>query len=468
MRSRFATVLAAAALAAPTFAGGAPATAAPVAPGFTSPNVEWLGTIPEVGAIGAKFIVDRTGKAAYMYVTGVGGLTIYDVRNPELPVPMGKLPLPHFENEDVDGNNDVAIISTSPGGQIFIIDVRNKLAPVLATMVETDDGDAHTSNCIDNCDKWLYATEGSYLKAVDLGAALAGDGDAVHRVKYDKYVGPVHDVDQDEDGIVWMTGNEGGAAYAVHPLGKGYSAAMQKKTRKASPTNPVNISNMFRNGKNYGRGPDVNDFILHNSKRPANAVYKQTKGKSAIARGGVFLTTEEDYFGDIDGQCGGAGRFHTWDATGFKNGAPLRKLDTFTLKEATLDPVKGEKQVGTAFCGAHWFTVKNNIVAIGMYAAGTRFLDVSNPRDIKQVGFWFTPDQETWAAYWVPGTDIVYTADVERGIDILRYSKSAKAKPVMAPAPVKTPGAALRFDVRPRAESALGYACLVAVPRKRG
>jgi hypothetical protein len=207
---------------------------------------------------------------------------------------------------------------------------------------------------------------------------------------------------------------------------------------------------------------------MHNSKRPLDAVYKQRKGASKIAKGGVFLTTEEDYLPeDATAGCKGAGRFHTWDATGsLENGTPLRRLDTFELKTTTLDPVKGEKQLGDALCGAHWFTVRDNIVAIGMYGAGTRFLDVSDPRDIKQVGFWFSADQATWAAYWVPGSNgIVYTADVERGIDILRFTKPKPGTTYMAPAPVLTKSAKLRFDVRPSSESAVGYACLVATPR---
>lgn len=470
MRARLAILLAAASLVAPGAGSVVPAGATPVPPGFTSPNVEWLGNVPGP-AIGAKFITDAKGKATWMYVTGPQGLAIYDVRNPELPLLTGTLPLAHFENEDVDGNNDVAIISTSPGGEMYVIDVRNKSVPTLKLRLNSGDRDAHTSNCLDNCARWFYATDGRYLKAVDLKAALDGVGEAVHQVEYDQYVGSVHDVDQDAAGIVWMTGSRGGAAYATRPLTRGVSAKMRARTRKASPTNPVNVSNMFVNGENTGRGPEVNDFIMHNSKRPTDAVYKQRKGARPIAKGGVFLTTEEDYMpGDAAGGCTGSGRFHTWDATGsIENGTPLRRLDTFTLKEATLDPVKGDKQMGNVFCGAHWFTVHKNVVAIGMYGAGTRFLDVSDPRDIKQVGFWFTADQLAWAAYWVPGSNgIVYTADVERGIDILRYKPPSRdGEAIKAPAPIRTPGAKLRFDVRPSANSAKGYACLTATPRRQ-
>ncbi|HEU0130323.1 MAG TPA: hypothetical protein VFQ85_04950 [Mycobacteriales bacterium] len=469
MRARLASALAAIALLAPAAATTPRAVATPVAPGFTSPNVEWLAQLPDTGGISGRFVTDKAGKAKWFYLTTVSGLSIYDVSNPELPVPQGRLPLPHFENEDVDGNEDVAIVSTSPGGQIFVIDVRNKLAPTLLTTLQADDYDAHTSSCLDGCARWFYATEGNYLKAVDLRAALAGDGNAIHRVNYDSYVGDVHDLDQDAAGIVWMTGRRGGAGYTMRPLTKGVSAAVRAKTRTASPTNPVNVTNMVQRGHNYGNDPDVNDFTMHNSQRPTGAVYTQTRGKPRLAKGGVLLTTEEDYASDLTGGCKGAGRFHTWDATGsVENGTPLRRLDTFELAEATLDPANGQKQVADALCGAHWFTVRDNVVAMGMYAAGTRFLDVSNPRDIRQVGYWIAPDQETWAAYWVPGSDgVVYTVDLERGVDILRFTKPKAGTTVMAPAPIRTGGAHLRFDVRPRSETDLGYACPVVV-RRRG
>ncbi|MCA1822847.1 MAG: LVIVD repeat-containing protein [Mycobacteriales bacterium] len=465
MRPRLALLAAASTLALPTLAGTLTAAhATPVAPGsFSSPNVEWLGNIPDAAGISAKFITDG-GKAKWMYLSTSKGLTIYDVSNPELPLPAGSLPLPNFENEDIDGNDKLAVISTSPGGDVYVIDTTNKNLPTLAAHLTTNDGDAHTSNCIDACDRWLYSTEGSYLKAIDLQQALAGGSDAqvIHRINFDDYVGAVHDVDQDATGIVWMTGGNGGAGYAVHPLTTGVSAALRQRTRNASPLNPVNVTNMIVNGKNWGRDKSVNDFILHNSKRPSRATYRQTPGASQIEQGGVFLTTEEDYLGDTGGgaaECSGAGRFHTWDATGSTaTGAPLRKLDTFTLSEGTLDPIKGDRQVATPFCGAHWFTVQDNIVAIGMYDAGTRFLDVSDPRKIRQVGFFFSADQETWASYWVPGSNIAYSVDLERGLDILQYKGTPPAGTVYrAPAPVRTKPTFLRPS------PTLGYACPLVV-----
>jgi hypothetical protein len=280
----------------------------------------------------------------------------------------------------------------------------------------------------------------------------------------------VHDVEQDEDGIVWMAGDNGVAGYAVAPVRRG-SVAMRTRTRRASVAKPVLVTDMVVGGQNLGRDPRINRNILHSTKRPRNAVYRQSPGRSRIAPGGVLFVTEElklDRDGVQDGRvgdCSNAGRFHTFDATGsVEQGTPLRPLDTFSLKEGTIDPMGGEKQVGDVYCGAHWFTVRDNVVALAMYGAGTRFLDVSDPRDIRQVGYFVSADQETWASYWVPGAQgVVYSVDLERGIDVLRYSPPAPGVPLLAPAPVRHH---LSF-LRPREDSAYGYACPLVVRAPR-
>ena len=95
---------------------------------FKSANVTELGTLPEaVGAIGARFSPDGDT----MYVTSATGLGIYDVSRPEAPQRLSRLPLPHFENEDVDvghiDGRDYVIITNDPSftgvGVIYVIDV---------------------------------------------------------------------------------------------------------------------------------------------------------------------------------------------------------------------------------------------------------------------------------------------------------------------------------------------------------
>jgi len=433
-------------------AGAPPAQALPGT--FTSPNVEHLLTIPDAVAVSAKFVTDSAGQAQWMYLSTWQGLSIYDVSRPELPVLTAKLPLPNFENEDIDGNANIAIVSTDglTGGMVYIIDTTNKALPVIKSTYVAKEGGGHTSNCVDNCERYIYTATGDRLNVVDIA-------DPAHPkitlVDWDPAVGPAHDIDQDDKGIVWMTGYDGGAGFAIHPLTTGVSDAIKAKTATASPTNPVKITDMVVDGVNEGQNPEINDFILHNSKRPTAARYAQTAGKSRIATGGVLTVTEEDYVPNCDGQ----GRFHTFDATGsVERGAPLKVLDTFKLAEGTLDPVAGERAVGTLFCSAHWFTVKHNIVAIGWYAAGTRFLDISNPRDIRQVGYAVSVDQETWASYWVPGSsNIVYSIDLERGLDVLRFTPTMSGH--KAPAPRRTKASFLQPNAA--LPGALAYACPV-------
>ena len=88
------------------------------------------------------------------------------------------------------------------------------------------------------------------------------------------------------------------------------------------------------------------------------------------------------------------------------------------------------------FCSAHWFDYhQSGVIAQGWYQQGLRIIDVNDPRTIKQSGYFTAGASEVWDAYWVPArnadgtakanrekTNIVYTADALRGIDVLEVS----------------------------------------------
>ena len=86
-----------------------PARALPT-PGFASPNVEFLANVPlHADTAGAKLL------GGWLYVTSSHELSIYDVRNPELPVLTSTVPVPqtpYFSEEDVDTNGKVLLIGT--------------------------------------------------------------------------------------------------------------------------------------------------------------------------------------------------------------------------------------------------------------------------------------------------------------------------------------------------------------------
>ena len=166
-------LLPAAATAGPRLAGERP---------LASSNVEPLATLPVPNPIGARF---RDG---YMYVTTTEGLTVYDVTKPELPVPVGALPLPHFENEDVDLGGDILLISNDPSegvGVLYVIDIQNPRAPTLKAampngFIETgvpgifglpepqEPGIGHTASCIQKCRFAYLAGTARGIQIVDL------------------------------------------------------------------------------------------------------------------------------------------------------------------------------------------------------------------------------------------------------------------------------------------------------------
>jgi hypothetical protein len=67
----------------------------------------------------------------------------------------------------------------------------------------------------------------------------------------------------------------------------------------------------------------------------------------------------------------------------------------------------------------------------------------------------------TWGAYWITD-DLVYTADVGRGIDVLRVDRSGSSAPVVAPIRGSWLGAEPKVDLI-KATSRWGWACSTMV-----
>jgi len=141
----------------------------------------------------------------------------------------------------------------------------------------------------------------------------------------------------------------------------------------------------------------------------------------------VLLVTEEDYANDGDEiVCDKAGTFQTWHVPDLAGGATIAPLDIINpvaVGDGLSAPIGG-------FCSAHWFDYhQSGVTAQGYYQQGLRFLDVRDPTDIKQYGYVTGGASEVWDAYWVPQrdrsgratgkkTEIVYTADFVRGVDV--------------------------------------------------
>jgi hypothetical protein len=383
----------------------------PAPPLAASSNVHVLDNIPGTAA-GMNF------KDHYAYVSGWGGITVLDIAKADSPALVGALPLPHFENEDVDlcGNTLIVVNDREEkdiGSVLYVISIANRTSPVVSAILPlgltgNGRGSGHIANFVKSDCSQLWIDGGDLIEVVDLTVPTAprslGKFESAASLSPSFKVS--HDTELDSTGTVWNVGGGGAAGYQL-------------------TTNPLAPKLLATTGA-AGRNPSpYNDFILHNSQR----------------RGNTLLITEEDYI-DTDevppGGCRGQGKFETWDVSQLTKGAitPLGTWETELNGMFTGGAVDSKAPV-TVNCSSHWFDAKDGIAAVGWYEQGVRFLDYRHPSEITQVGYYIPANGSTWAAYWSPTDpkgEIVYTADAYRGVDVIRIAGGGRTgKKVKAP-----------------------------------
>ena len=432
----------------------APAQEAPP-PGAISDNVEFIANIPELRtAVSLNFLGDT------MFVSAFTGLHSYDVSDPANPKRLGSLPMYLHQNEDVDIDpvRKRAYLSrdprgapgvpsgTFPYGAVHIVDISN---PALMTLIGTFTLPAgHTSTCINDCDflwtggpvanalvqpGWtgrpIYATDVTdplnpkpCPQPVDLG-------------RNDGVTDYAHDVQVDGMGIAWVSSTGGIRGYWTQGE---HRDPLTGEVRTATACDPVP----------YAGGGTPNEAtpsrFMHNSLRPLDT---QIPGDDA-SRGMILYGTEEN----VVSNCATSGRFATYDLRGSFDGEGWRDIDQTRFRLTALDSWWPEKQEGSTGCAsAHYFDDRGDgLLAYSFYGQGTRFLDVSDPRDIRQVGYYRPNDASSWAAYW--RDEYVFVTDNSRGVDILRFTDAPAETDLVAP-PLTVALPQLRMD------PAFGYLC---------
>jgi hypothetical protein len=378
-----------------------------------STNVHVLGHIPGTAA-GMNF------KDHYAFVSGWGGLTVLDIAKADAPEVVGGLPLPHFENEDVDLCGNVLIVvndreAKDLGSIMYVINISAPTTPKIDAVLPlgltgSGRGSGHIANFVKPDCTQTWVDGGDHVEVVDLTdpAAPHSLGKFESAASMSPNFKVSHDTELDSTGTVWNVGGGGAAAYRL----------------TTSPLNPQLLGTTGTAGSNPS---PYNDFILHNSQR----------------RGSTLLVTEEDYI-DTDevppGGCRGQGKFETWDISGLSSGniRPQGTWETELNGMFTGGSVDSKAPV-TVNCSSHWFDAKNGVAAVGWYEQGVRFLNYTRPKTIQQVGYYIPANGSTWAAYWSPtdpNGEIVYTADAYRGVDVLKIDGGGvTGKKVTAPVP---------------------------------
>jgi hypothetical protein len=384
MRRMTALVLASALLALPAAGAGEPG------PGyFATDNVEWLGNIPANADSAGSRIHD-----GYLYITDDRGLTIYDLSDPALPVPVGFTPAPqspYYVEEDPDTNGEILLSSgysdLTAGtalSWLAVIDVRNKRLPVLRGLLRDPQAEQHSWSCVLDC-TWAYGNKGRIADLRDpdnptLSARRWTEATAAFGVSGS------HDVTEIAPGLV------------------------------VTSSNPVLLLDL--------REDPEHPTVLARGKLPDNR----------FVHGNLWPSGGDDRFLLVGGETGGncsserSGAFMTFDTAGVWADIEDGKLGEFTFVD--------EHRVFTGlypdgnspydqYC-AHWFTehpdfADGGLVAMGWYEHGVRFLDVAEDGAITEIGYFLPLGGSTSAAYWVTD-EILYTSDYQRGIDILRFT----------------------------------------------
>jgi hypothetical protein len=371
-------------------------------PAIASGNVTQVGNIPLDG-VGVSMRTVKVGKQVRAFVSGAAGLSIYDATDPAKPALLGHLPLYNWENEDIavsrDGNT--AILTEFEGTvYLHVVDVSNPNLPVIKGSIVP--GGSHTVECADVKCNYLFGSEG---QTYDIR-------DRAHPVELPR---------SKSWGHLTMAGTRG---HNLHQDAAGIwtSDTSPLVVFKETP-DPLHLTVLTTGAITK------NTQYQHNNIRPRADRFVPRKSTSGPLRDGELLLGEGET--NENPGCTDSGAFSTWSMAGFDRGVPMKQLDV--LRPVPGDYTNGDAAVAALGCSGHWFTQKDAkdgsiLVAAAWYEHGTRFLKV-NPRTgkIKQVGFFQPLRGSTSQAYWMPGSDYVWSIDYHSGIDILKFDQSAPA-----------------------------------------
>lgn len=471
-----------------------PASASAQLPvGAQMEGVEHVANIPVNGSVGANF------RGNYMFVTGTlgapktdpglttqinyGGLWVYDVSDADNPQLVTHLPVPHYENEDVSIGGNRLLISgdgTLGGSNLVVVDISDPEAPIIEQVINMqllDEG--HTATCIQEC-KYAWVAGGGTIAVLDLdqnaqfetpegapdvqvqGASSkveAGDlfdpaiSTPESKKPFKEFGWSTHDVQVDAAGYAWVVGGDGTIGFDTRPGHYGADNLLTPTVVARTGPDALNDDELLCRTDCTDNGDTVNDFIHHNSWRPDATKFKSRKDKDlkkkGVRPGEAVLITEEDIWSratqaTTKGGCETQGSFQTWQVKQLKSTgqdeSTVKHLDSFTTEFNELiagDDVEGMDLIPTnGFCSSHYFDESDGLVATAWYEQGTRLLDVRDPNNIKQVGYYMAPDSVVWASYFSRiDPSIIYVMDHQRGIDVLRVTSRAEAgKKVSAPA----------------------------------
>ena len=366
---------------------------------ITSSNVEYVATIP-LDSPGVGGDVVRVGEQVRFYVTGAKGISIYDVTDPALPVPLGFGLFHHAQNEDVEVSADGSRVVIAADGSILVpvapenvgIHVFDTSDPLNIVRIGTVADGSHTAECADDTCEWIWASDGQIWDATDLagqGLVQAGywnrlpDGTLITGTN----TRGGHAVERDATGLMIVDNT----TRVVFDVTGAFVAG-------SSPAAPAVLAT------GQPKGPDGG--LQHNNVRPnAEQWVPRPDDDGTVAGDGSPMRPGELLLGNSESNLNpscpaDAGGLTTWDMRNFERDGRLVQLSAFRPVNGTY--ADGNPALNALGCSGHWFTYDDGVIAAGWYEHGGRFVGVDEATgELTDLGFFQPLVAESSAAHWV-------------------------------------------------------------------
>lgn len=387
-----------------TLAPGTAVQADQMGPDYVaSDNVHFVMNIRLPGqAVGAKVI------GQYLYVTSSKDIEIYDISTPASPVLVSKLTDTEvgWENEQVPTNGRILGFSQAGSGYAFfavggcatvnqstsnclvIWDVTDKANPRIITTV-AGAGD-HTSTCVFDC-RYMIGSAGSV-------------SDLTHVME------PGHPASKISSGKGWQSGLPGTRCHNQTEVSPGLVLAACEPFMLVS-FRPEDGATMLK-PKLLATGTAPDGRFIHGVDWP-----QQGADRFVLAGGETNVTPRCD--------LQNSAAFMTWDATQARATGRYRLIAEYKLHNGTY--TDGSPPANVSGCSTHWFEAhrtfhNGGLVALANYEHGDRFLQITPAGGIVETGFFEGLGGAASAMHWAPNSNVVYSIDYQRGIDVLQWN----------------------------------------------
>ena len=155
-----------------------------------------------------------------------------DIAQPAEPRVAGMLPLPHFENEDVDlcGNTLIVVNDRAEediGAVMYVVSIANPAQPTLSAILPlgltgSGRGSGHIANFVKTDCSQAWVDGGELVEVVDLTIPTApmSLGKFESAASLSDSFKVTHDTELDSTGTLWSVGGGGAAGYrlSANPL----------------------------------------------------------------------------------------------------------------------------------------------------------------------------------------------------------------------------------------------------------